>query len=201
MGRTLLTATLRVHQFEGEWKIFARAPRSADREAFAELCAFAHFHAAAMAHAASPYNFEMILLTMLVGLAHRAEILQGLGILRFYNSSTEVQEPESLFQTEMRGIMLELRQRLTAQGHELWTFARALRREDQHALRALLNATQADTTRTLPLVGPPSDEALNTALLTALVHIMRRIRQLEKQYVTEGALVSAEDWGNICVVT
>ena len=77
MGRTLLTATLQVYKFEQDWKMFARAPRKVDREAFSELCAFAHFYAAAIAHAASPYGFEMILLTMLVGTARRTAASAG----------------------------------------------------------------------------------------------------------------------------
>jgi hypothetical protein len=196
MGRTLATATQRVYEFEREWKMFARAPRRIDREAFAELCAFAHFYASAIAHATSPCTFEMILLTMLVGLVRRAEILDEDGIMQFYGQSASVLESIPLFQTNMLAIMLELRQRLATQGQELYTFARALRRKDQKVLRVLLVATKVDPTQRLPTTRPPTDEML----LASLVSIMRRIRQLEKQYMEGTAIVSAEEWGNLCAI-
>lgn len=196
MGRTLLTATLRVQQFERDWKIFGQAPRKVDREAFAELCAFAHFHAAAIAHAASPCTFEMILLTMLLGLVQRAEILSSQKVMQFYDQPGQRPEITPPFQTNVQAIMLELRQRLAAQKQELFTFARALRRQDQKNLRVLLAITPINAARMLPIAGPPSDEML----LTSLVRIMRRIRQLEKQYTEESAMVSAEEWSRVCAI-
>lgn len=195
MGRTLPTATMQVYQFESEWSKFLRAPRAVDREAFAELVAFAHFHAAPLAHAASPYGFEMILLTMLVGLVGRAEALERNGVMQFYAPFTQAAETAPSFQTQMRAIMLELRQRLAKQGHELFTFARALRHQDQKALRALLAVTQSHDALVPRTAGTPEDEML----LTALMQIMRRIRQLEKQYGEGSAIVSPEDWSRLCL--
>lgn len=192
MGRTLLTATLQVYKFEQDWKMFARAPRKVDREAFSELCAFAHFYAAAIAHAASPYGFEMILLTMLVGLARRGETLQVRGILSLAAQSAAEPEGAISFQNNMLLVMTALRQRLAGQNHELYTFARALRREDQKILRALLAVTQTSRASVLYKDDAPSDEML----VTALVRIMRRIRQLEKQYPDCNAL--ADEWDRIC---
>lgn len=197
MGRTLLTATLRVQKFEQDWKIFARAPRQPDREAFAELCAFAHFHAAPLAHAASPYFFEMILLTMLIGLVQRAETLERQDVMRFYAPSPTTPAALSLFQTNIIALMASLRQRLSTQQQELYTFARALRRQDQQILRALLAATSSHSTR-LPV---PADVPSDEMLLTSLVKIMRRIRQLEKQYIESvGTIVDADEWSNACAI-
>jgi len=85
MGRTLPTATMQVYQFESEWKEFAKAPHTVDREAFVELTAMAHYHAAAIAHAGSPYAFEMILLAMLVGVVKRMEALERSDTVVFNN--------------------------------------------------------------------------------------------------------------------
>lgn len=194
MGRTLPTATMQVYQFESEWQKFLRAPRAVDREAFAELVAFAHFHAAPLAHAASPYGFEMILLTMLVGLVGRAEALEQKGVMQFYVPFTKAPDASLSFQNRMRAIMLELRQRLAKQGHELFTFARALRHQDQKALRALLAVTQSHDALVPQNVGAPTDEML----LAALMQIMRRIRQLEKQYGEGSAIISPADWSQLC---
>lgn len=194
MGRTLLTATLQVHKFERDWKRFARAPRKTDREAFAELCAFAHFRAAAIAHAASPYMFEMILLTMLIGLARRAETLEQQGILQFYTEPEAGMDSAPLFQPTLLTVMAAVRQRLTGQKHELYTFARALRRQDQQALRALLALTQSDNA----LVPGSASALADEMLLTSLVRIMRRIRQLEKQYEGSSAEGLANEWSAMC---
>ncbi len=194
MGRTLPTATMRVQQFERDWKIFTRAPRKVDREAFAELVAFAHFHAAPLAHAASPFIFEMILLTMLVGLVRRADTLEAQGVMQFYTQSTQVLESTPTFQTQIRAMMLALRQRLASQRRELYIFARALRKEDQNALRALLVVTQSRNALMPQNASAPSDEML----LTSLMSIMRRIRQLEKQYVEGTAIVNADEWSRAC---
>lgn len=196
MGRTLPTATMRVYQFEHDWKNLARAPRAADREAFAELVAFAHFHAAPLAHAASPYGFEMIVLTMLVGLVRRAEALDARGVLRFYAEPSASAGSASSFQTHLRAVMFAVRQRLAPQGHELSTFGRALRREDQHVLLALFAATSSGAALVPQDAGAPSDEML----LAALVRIMRRLRQLEKQYGDGRAVVSADEWSRACAV-
>lgn len=193
MGRTLLTATLQVYKFEQDWKMFAAAPRKVDREAFAELCAFAHFHAAPMAHAASPYGFEMILLTMLVGLTRRAEPLQTQGILPLYAQTMNEPEGALDFQASIRIIMTELRQRLHKQRRELYVFARALRQEDQKVLRALLATTQANAAFVPQQRGAPSNEML----LTALMQIMRRVLQLEKQYLDRNTLV-VDEWNRLC---
>jgi hypothetical protein len=194
MGRTLLTATLQVQKFENDWKRFTLAPRKLDREAFAELCAFAHFRAAPIAHAASPYMFEMILLTMLVGLVRRVETLEQQGIMQFYAEPATSAESAPPFQPALLTIMTAVRQRLAKQNHELYTFARALRRRDQQALRALLNLTRAENAL-VPVNGnAPSDEML----LTTLVCIMRRIRQIEKQHENYANGEIAGEWSALC---
>jgi hypothetical protein len=194
MGRNQPTSTRRVYQFERDWKKFARAPRKVDREAFAELIAFAHFHAAPIAHAASPYIFEMILLTMIVGLVQRAETLQSQDILQFYVPLTHNSVSIPLLQTTLRTIMMALRQRLAGQKHEVYTFARALRQEDQKALRVLLAVTHTHNTLVPQNTAEPSDEML----LASLVSIMRRIRQLEKEYVEGRPIVNLDEWNRIC---
>lgn len=194
MGRTVPTATLRVYQFESAWKKFARAPRTVDREAFAELVAFAHYHAAAIAHAASPYPFEMILLAMLVGLVQRVETLEAQGIMEFSSDVPQVSDLTTSIQTTLRVVMTALRQRLWKQQHELYTFAWALRKEDQTALRALLVATQGHGTLTLEVSGLPSDEML----LSSLVELMRSIRRLEKQATRENTILTVDAWSRAC---
>ena len=147
MGRTLLTATLQVQKFERDRKRFTHAPRKLDREAFAELCAFAHFRAVPIAHAASPYMFEMIILTMLVGLVRRVETLEQQGIMQFYAASPTNDESAPLFQPTLLTVTAAVRQRLAKQKHELYTFARALRKQDQQALP---RSARPDTNRQCP---------------------------------------------------
>lgn len=198
MGRTRPTLTQRVYEFERDWSKFAHAPRKVDREAFAELCAFAHFHAAPMAHSASPFIFEMILLTMVVGLVARAEELERRGVMQFYTPVSGMQAAifaaENGFQKNVLTIMTVLRQRLATQRTELYTFARALRHQDQQTLRALLTATQANSIALPALVGVSADDAL----LEALVKIMRRIRQLEKQYPQDETARILDEWSRAC---
>jgi hypothetical protein len=196
MGRTLPTATMRVYQFEGTWKQLARAPRKVDREAFAELVAFAHFHAASIAHAASPYVFEIIVLTMLVGLVRRAETLKAAGVLQFYDPPNPDPESIPLFQTTVRAVMLELRQRLASQKRELYVLARALRAEDQRALRTLLAITPLDNA----LVPQRARGFSNESILQLLVKTMRRIRQLEKQYLEGRPGATADAWSSACTI-
>lgn len=71
MGRTLSTSTQLVYEFEAKWTPFVRALRKEDQEAFAELVAFAHFHAAAISYAKASDPFEAFMLAMLVGLMKR----------------------------------------------------------------------------------------------------------------------------------
>ena len=196
MGRFHPTATMQVYQFEATWRQFSKSPRAVTREAFSELVAIAHFHAAAIAHAASSHVFEMIALAMLVGLVRRAEGLQQRGVL--------LQENMASLQTALKMVMRILRMRLAKQNHELYTFARALRAEDQNTLLALLKAVH-DSERGL-LVLPstphalvsPDDRATNEALLGSLVELMQWIRRLEKQNEGQNAIFGQEEWNRVC---
>lgn len=76
MGRTLSTSTQLVYAFETQWAPFVRALRQEDQEAFAELVAFAHFHAAAISYAKASDPFEAFMLAMLVGLMKRVMHLE-----------------------------------------------------------------------------------------------------------------------------
>jgi hypothetical protein len=180
---------MQVYQFEREWHQFWHAPRRVKREAFAELVAIAHFHAAAMAHAGSTHVFEMILLVMLVGLVRRAETLQAQGVPVFPGASPDAPP----LQETLRAIMHVLRQRLSKQNSELYLLARAMRTEDQIILRDLLNAAESRTAPVPLDVSAAPDEIL----LTALVESMRRIRRLEKQYRGQ-SIITLEEWSRVC---
>jgi len=183
MGRTNPTETMKVYQFEKTWSRFARAPRKATREAFRELAAFAHHRAAPRAHAGSPYGFEMIVLSMLVGVVRRAEALEAQGIPLSVDAKTSV-----------LAMMSVLRQRLWKQKGEVYTFARALlSEEDERASRALVVATH-DRAALVPRDGSePTDERI----LTALVEIMQQIRMLEKRHMKPKAIVTLEAWSRV----
>jgi hypothetical protein len=108
--------------------------------------------------------------------------------------------------------MLELRRRLGSQKHELYVLARALRAEDQTALRSLLAVTPVDNALVPRNGGTPSNESL----LLSLVKVMRRIRQLEKQFLEyhqdgipechqhgipeSHSFVTADDWSSACAL-
>lgn len=184
MGRTLPTGTMQVYAFEREWQQFARAPRKADRqadcEAFGALVALAHFHAAAIAHAGSPYAFEMIVLAMLVGLVRRIENLH----LTLDPAPDDLQSGE--LESELGAVMDVVRQRLATQKRELYTFARALRTEDQRALRDLLTGRRGTShpvtphlvtshVTSHPVTSHPATPASDEMLLASLVRIMRRL--------------------------
>ena len=76
MGRTLATSTQLVHEFEIKWTPFLRAMRKEDQDAFQELIAFAHYHAAAISYAKASDPFEPFMLAMLVELMKRVRTLE-----------------------------------------------------------------------------------------------------------------------------
>lgn len=76
MGRTIATSTQLVYEFERKWTPFVRALRKQDQEAFAELVALAHYHAAAISCAKASNPFEVFMLAMLVGLVRRVQQLE-----------------------------------------------------------------------------------------------------------------------------
>jgi hypothetical protein len=192
MGRFLPTATMQVYQFEQEWVQFCQAPRKVTREAFGELVAMAHFQAAAIAHAGSPYTFEMILLAMLVGIVRRVEKLTAQEPTLFSRATAE----HARLQTNLCVIMNVLRQRLLKQKRELFSFARALRQEDQSALRTLLAAARSNA----GLVRQDANMLSDEMLLAALVESMCWICQLEKQHTCKEASVSLSEWNRLCAV-
>ena len=77
MGRTLATSTQLVHEFEIKWTPFLRAMRKEDQDAFQDLIAFAHYHAAAISYAKASNPFEPFLLAMLIELMKRVRKLEN----------------------------------------------------------------------------------------------------------------------------
>jgi hypothetical protein len=72
MGRTLPTIVQSLQAEEECWKLFRRALRKEDQEAFDALWRLARYHAAAAAMASRPTPYEAALMAMLVGLMRQA---------------------------------------------------------------------------------------------------------------------------------
>src|SRR3974390_637544 len=68
MGRTLPTIVQTLRTEEEGWKLFRRALRKEDQEAFDALWRYARFHAAPASMASRPMPYEAALMGMLVGL-------------------------------------------------------------------------------------------------------------------------------------
>jgi hypothetical protein len=68
MGRTLPTIVQTLRTEEEGWKLFRRALRKEDQEAFDALWRYARFHAAPASMASRPMPFEAALMSMMVGL-------------------------------------------------------------------------------------------------------------------------------------
>jgi hypothetical protein len=68
MGRTLPTIVQTLQAEEEAWKLFRRALRKEDQEAFDALWRFARYHAAPASMASRPMPFEAALMAMLVAL-------------------------------------------------------------------------------------------------------------------------------------
>ncbi len=68
MGRTLPTIVQTLQAEEGAWKLFRRALRKEDQEAFDALWRFARYHAAPASMASRPMPFEAALMAMLVAM-------------------------------------------------------------------------------------------------------------------------------------
>ena len=66
MGRTLPTIVQSLQAEEAAWKLFRRALRREDQEAFDTLWRFARFHAAPASMASRPMPFEAALMAMMV---------------------------------------------------------------------------------------------------------------------------------------
>jgi hypothetical protein len=66
MGRTLPTIVQTLQAEEEAWKLFRRALRREDQEAFDALWRFARFHAAPASMASRPMPFEAALMAMMV---------------------------------------------------------------------------------------------------------------------------------------
>jgi hypothetical protein len=66
MGRTLPTIVQSLQTEEAAWKLFRRALRKEDQEAFDTLWRFARFHAAPASMASRPMPFEAALMAMMV---------------------------------------------------------------------------------------------------------------------------------------
>lgn len=173
MGRTHPTITLRVRQFEQRWEHLARAPRRVDRAAFAELCAFAHYHAAAISYGATLYLFETMLVAMLIGITRRVQTVQETAGVPDKTSTD--QACLSLYQT-CGAIFILLRQRVPNAEREWRSFARALRREDREALRYLWALPQH---LPVPTTQPPAIS--EERLLEMMIALVRELGHLEKQ--------------------
>ena len=68
MGRTLPTIVQTLQAEEQAWKLFRRALRKEDQEAFDALWRFARYHAAPASMASRPMPFEAALMAMLVAM-------------------------------------------------------------------------------------------------------------------------------------
>ena len=68
MGRTLPTIVQSLQAEEEAWKLFRRALRKEDQDAFDALWRFARYHAAPASMASRPMPFEAALMAMLVAL-------------------------------------------------------------------------------------------------------------------------------------
>ena len=66
MGRTLPTIVQTLQAEEEAWKLFRRALRKEDQEAFDALWRFARYHAAPASMASRPMPFEAALMAMMV---------------------------------------------------------------------------------------------------------------------------------------
>lgn len=71
MGRTLPSIIQSFQAEEEMWKLFRRALRTEDQEAFDYLWSYARRHAAPASMASRPVPLEAILMCMLVGLQRR----------------------------------------------------------------------------------------------------------------------------------
>lgn len=68
MGRTLPTIVQTLQAEEEAWKLFRRALRREDQEAFDALWRYARYHAAPASMASRPMPFEAALMAMLVAM-------------------------------------------------------------------------------------------------------------------------------------
>jgi hypothetical protein len=68
MGRTLPTIVRTLQAEQEAWKLFRRALRKEDQEAFDALWRFARYHAAPASMASRPMPFEAALMAMLVAM-------------------------------------------------------------------------------------------------------------------------------------
>ena len=68
MGRTLPTIVQTLQAEEQAWKLFRRALRREDQEAFDALWRFVRYHAAPASMASRPMPFEAALMAMLVAM-------------------------------------------------------------------------------------------------------------------------------------
>ena len=66
MGRTLPTIVQTLQAEQEAWKLFRRALRKEDQEAFDALWRFARYHAAPASMASRPMPFEAAMMAMLV---------------------------------------------------------------------------------------------------------------------------------------
>ncbi len=71
MGRTLPTIIQTIRMEKEAWKLFRRALRMEDQEAFDALWRVARRHAAPSAMASRPVPMEAVFMSMLVGLKRR----------------------------------------------------------------------------------------------------------------------------------
>lgn len=76
MGRTLPTIVQALKNEKEAWKLFRRALRAEDQEAFDALWRCARRHAAPAAMASRPLPLEAFLMAMLVGLQRRLADLE-----------------------------------------------------------------------------------------------------------------------------
>jgi len=76
VGRTLPTIIQTLEAEKEEWKLFRRALRKEDQDAFDALWRVARRHAAPSAMASRPVPLDAVFMSMLVGLANRLARLE-----------------------------------------------------------------------------------------------------------------------------
>jgi hypothetical protein len=87
------------------------------------------------------------------------------------------------------------RQLLEQKEAEWDTFMRALRKEDQDALKELWAMAHHQSA---PMANAAAPDPFEAILLSMLIGLMRRVRHLENAQSVREAIVNAAEWEKIC---
>ncbi len=77
MGRTLPSAVQLIDGQKEEWKLFRRALRAEDQDAFDALWRYCRYHAAPICMAGRPVPYDAMIMAMLVELGKRLATLEA----------------------------------------------------------------------------------------------------------------------------